>query len=84
MTAVLHKALMVKEEVNETVISQFYRGLEALQEELKKRGGKFLGGDTPGIVDYMIWPWFERIGVLPKLGETRFNIEEPKFSVLVS
>lgn len=84
MPVVFHKALMLKEEVNEAVISQFYRVLEALQGELTKRGSKFLGGASPGIVDYMIWPWFERFGVLPKLGETRFNIDESKFSVLVS
>ncbi|XP_063239764.1 pyrimidodiazepine synthase-like [Bacillus rossius redtenbacheri] len=36
---------------------------QAFDEELQKRGTTFLGGETPGTVDYMIWPWFERFRV---------------------
>lgn len=29
--------------------------------------GLFFGGASPSMVDYMIWPWAERVGVLPLL-----------------
>ena len=30
--------------------------------------GKFLSGeDVPGAVDYLLWPWFERLGAVKKL-----------------
>ena len=33
----------------------------------------FGGGKRPGMLDYMIWPWFERLPVLPLL---RQDIED--------
>lgn len=29
--------------------------------------GKFFGGDSPKMVDFMIWPWVERLSALPLL-----------------
>lgn len=35
------------------------------EKELEKRGTKFFGAaDAPGMVDYMIWPWVERLSCL--------------------
>lgn len=33
--------------------------LQCLEQELEKRG-TFLGGETPKMADYMLWPWAER------------------------
>lgn len=33
------------------------QGLEMFDSELVKRGTKFFGGDMPGWLDYMVWPW---------------------------
>ena len=35
--------------------------VEAFKRELSSRGTDFFAGDQPGWLDYMIWPWFERI-----------------------
>jgi len=41
--------------------------------ELEKRGTKFFdGAEAPGMLDYMIWPWFERRPVIP-LQHPSFN-----------
>nr|CAD7256036.1 unnamed protein product [Timema shepardi] len=49
------------------------------QSELEKRGTTFLGGDSPGLVDYIIWPWFERIKVARELhGKGDVEIPEDK------
>lgn len=36
------------------------RNLEFFEEELKDRDTPYFGGVKPGMIDYMIWPWFER------------------------
>ncbi|KAF5288045.1 hypothetical protein FQR65_LT12095 [Abscondita terminalis] len=36
---------------------------QELEDELSKRGSVFFGGENPGMVDYMIWPWGERVGL---------------------
>jgi len=39
--------------------------LDPFEKELKARGTPFFGGrDAPGMLDYMIWPWFERLPVI--------------------
>jgi len=41
--------------------------LQDLDKELTKRGNLFFGGDKPAMLDYMIWPVFERYPVLKLL-----------------
>lgn len=45
-------------------IKELITALDVFEEELKKRGTKFYGGPTPGMLDYMIWPWCERTGMV--------------------
>lgn len=40
-------------------------GLEIFEKEITKRDTQYLGGDLPGMLDYMIWPWMERIPAIP-------------------
>ena len=35
--------------------------VEAFERELSSRGESHFGGDLPGWLDYMVWPWFERV-----------------------
>lgn len=47
-----------------------YTGLDAYEVELKRRGTRFFCGDQrPGMLDYLIWPWFERLSALSLLDE---------------
>ncbi|XP_070566435.1 glutathione S-transferase omega-1-like [Ptychodera flava] len=41
--------------------SRLLKGLNKLNGELKNRGTKFFGGNQPGMLDYNMWPWFERL-----------------------
>lgn len=49
--------------------SKFQEKLQVLEQELEKRGSEFFneGNGLPGMLDYMIWPWMERLDVLPML-----------------
>ena len=35
--------------------------IQTLEEKLKAGGGPFFGGAEANAVDYLIWPWFERL-----------------------
>ena len=39
--------------------------------------------DKPGMLDYMIWPWFERMEMLPVLSQGVISIDLNKFPKLV-
>jgi len=66
--------------------AQKYReSLKFLEDVLTERGSKyFSGNDKPGFLDYMIWPWIERVGVFPKLFQEVSDIipkeDFPKFN----
>lgn len=48
--------------------------LQDLNDELKKRGSKFFGGSVPGMLDFMIWPWFDMLIVLqPVIEQIKFD-----------
>nr|APX61041.1 putative glutathione S-transferase omega class member 3a [Leptinotarsa decemlineata] len=40
----------------------FVEALQDFEDELEKRGTRFFGGEEPGMLDYMLWPWEERSG----------------------
>ncbi|ODN05183.1 Pyrimidodiazepine synthase [Orchesella cincta] len=44
--------------------------LELFEKELERRGTKFFAGsEKPGMLDYMIWPWMERLPSLELIHE---------------
>lgn len=45
-------------------VKEFLPLLEVFENELQKRGTPFFFGDRPGMLDYMLWPWAERAGVV--------------------
>ncbi|XP_063910147.1 pyrimidodiazepine synthase-like [Zophobas morio] len=71
LTSVFYKLLLGKEDQSpEEWAKAFVAELDVFEKVLASRGTKFLGGDKPGMVDYMLWPWSERKGVLSlKLGQ---------------
>lgn len=53
--------------------------MEFFEKELAKRGTQFFSGDTPGMVDYMIWPWCERLEMVRVLGGDQFRVPKERF-----
>jgi len=43
--------------------------------ELQSRGTIFFGGPKAGMLDYMMWPWIERLPVLTKLYGNKFPLD---------
>ncbi|CAG9135934.1 unnamed protein product [Plutella xylostella] len=66
----------------EDTVTAYNKALEFLQEQLKIRGTRFFGGAEPGFVDYMIWPWFERVLSYQKI-DSRAKIDAEKFKLLL-
>ena len=46
-------------------IEDMNQNLGSYEEALKDT---FFGGSKPGMVDYMLWPWFERLPLLTEKG----------------
>jgi pyrimidodiazepine synthase len=59
-------------------VEQLHQSLVVYEEALQD---KYFGGSEPAMVDYMLWPWFERI---PSLTETGFVLngdgKQPKLA----
>ncbi|KAJ9590882.1 hypothetical protein L9F63_016087, partial [Diploptera punctata] len=58
--------------------------LDCFEKELISRQTFFFGGNSPGMLDYMIWPWFERIGLLKCIGGNGFGLFEDRFPELIA
>jgi glutathione S-transferase len=50
---------------------------------LKKRGYKFFGGEKPGMVDYMIWPWCERVDMFAYILGDKYELDKVRFNKLI-
>ncbi|EDW33421.1 GL15503 [Drosophila persimilis] len=62
-----------------TGLDDYWLALEIFEKELVKRGTPFFGGDRPGFVDYMIWPWLERLAVIGFILEDSYNFDAKRF-----
>ena len=50
------------------ISNQLRDSLKIFETEMNQRGTKYFNGNNrPGMLDYMIWPWIERINVFPRL-----------------
>lgn len=57
--------------------------LDHFEQQLSKRKSTYFGGDLPGMVDYMIWPWCERADMLTYLIGDRYELDQQRFPKLV-
>lgn len=64
-------------------IEPFWRGLDDYERELSRRGTAFFGGEQTGILDYMIWPWCERLELLKLQRGEDYNFDVLRFPQLV-
>lgn len=64
-------------------LAELEQALAVFEVELVRRGTRFFGSDElPGMLDYMIWPWFERIAGLRR-GALEFKFTAERFPALV-
>ncbi|XP_017862249.1 PREDICTED: pyrimidodiazepine synthase [Drosophila arizonae] len=61
---------------------ELWTAFDIFDEELGKRGSAYFSGSKPGFVDYMIWPWFERLPVIKFVLEDRYNFDVKRFAKL--
>lgn len=64
-------------------LEPFWAGLDTYEKELSRRGTDFFGGEQTGILDYMIWPWCERLELLKLQRGEEYNYDEARFPQLV-
>ncbi|XP_073541300.1 glutathione S-transferase omega-1 [Phyllobates terribilis] len=62
VTTALYKILFAKKDNQDTseLKTQFFEKYKKLEEALTKRNSPYFGGESVSMIDYMIWPWFER------------------------
>ncbi|EDV96331.1 pyrimidodiazepine synthase [Drosophila grimshawi] len=76
-TAAFYKTLVSDGDIND-----FWKVADIFESELAKRGTPYFGGSKPGFVDYMIWPWFERLAVLKFAVKERYSFDVKRFAKL--
>ncbi|KAF5282458.1 hypothetical protein FQA39_LY17573 [Lamprigera yunnana] len=61
LTQIFHDILMEpKKKSSKEWLEDFTPALSVFEIELDQRKTTFFGGDKPGMVDFMLWPWAER------------------------
>uniref|UniRef100_A0A1B6KGV6 Glutathione transferase n=1 Tax=Graphocephala atropunctata TaxID=36148 RepID=A0A1B6KGV6_9HEMI len=60
------------------------RELLEFDKELASRGTKYFAGQEPGMLDYMIWPWFERLAALELIYGEQFCLSQDKLKSLTT
>ncbi|EDV50669.2 pyrimidodiazepine synthase isoform X1 [Drosophila erecta] len=64
-------------------IPNFENALDVFEVELGKRGTPYFAGQLIGIVDYMIWPWFERFPSMKINTEQKYELDVKRFEKLL-
>lgn len=65
------------------VLTDISHGLDIYEKELKMRGMPYFGGEKPGMLDYMIWPWCERSAMLKYLLGDKYEMDQERFKHLI-
>ncbi|KAG6461198.1 hypothetical protein O3G_MSEX012477, partial [Manduca sexta] len=63
---------------------QIMQTLDIFEKELATRETTYFGGSRPGMLDYMIWPWVERLYLLRCVNERKFDEKRNLFPNFVS
>ncbi|KRF99072.1 uncharacterized protein Dwil_GK20540, isoform B [Drosophila willistoni] len=64
-------------------LTNFENALEVFEVEITKRGTPYFAGQKIGIVDYMIWPWFERFPALKYTLPEKYELDSKRFKNLL-
>lgn len=66
------------------LLDVIYKELDFFEDVLRERNATYFGGDLPNILDYAIWPWFERFGVLAEIVGDKYKLNDENYPILVS
>lgn len=65
-------------------LTEVAEALDLYEDELRRRCTAFFGGKKPNMLDYAIWPWFERVELVKMLvGNTKFFFDRERYPTLV-
>lgn len=80
--AVVH--VLLGDENTDKALKDITQTLSIFEAELKRRGTTYFNGEKPGILDYAIWPWFERLAAINSVVGDSFSLKEDTYPSLVS
>ncbi|KAK9892208.1 hypothetical protein WA026_019012 [Henosepilachna vigintioctopunctata] len=84
LTSLFYKCLVNPNEKSvEEWVKDFLIGMEPFENELKARGTPYFGGEQPGMVDYMLWPWAERSKTLSMVLHEKLPFADDEISSLI-
>ncbi|XP_011636400.1 glutathione S-transferase omega-1-like [Pogonomyrmex barbatus] len=63
----------------EKILAEVTDDLQEFEDELNARNTTFFGGSNPGMLDILIWPWFERAKALTLLYKQRASLDKERF-----
>ncbi|XP_018801591.1 PREDICTED: pyrimidodiazepine synthase-like isoform X2 [Bactrocera latifrons] len=84
VTSATYKMFHADTEAGPDALTEVSKGLDIFEKELSSRGTPYFGGDKPGMLDYMIWPWFERTEMLKHLLPGKFELDKERFNKLIA
>ncbi|KAH8302975.1 hypothetical protein KR044_012805, partial [Drosophila immigrans] len=64
-------------------LEKFELALDVFEEEIKKRGTPYFAGQQIGMVDYMLWPWFERFPALKITLAEKYELDKQRYAKLL-
>lgn len=76
-------AVMMKSEDRTKPLEEFNKGLKFYDDILAKRGGPLFGGKSPSLIDFYLWPVFERIPALTTW-DAKLTVDKSKFPNLAA
>lgn len=79
----MYKLALGTEEQAPEAISALQTQLDVFEQELSERGSTYYGGEKPGMLDYMIWPWIERLSMVKYLTTNGFELDKERFKNLL-
>nr|XP_014088787.1 pyrimidodiazepine synthase-like isoform X1 [Bactrocera oleae] len=82
--SVMNKVFLGGIEAAPDALTEISKGLDIFEKELSSRGTPYFGGDKPGMLDYMIWPWYERSAMLKYLLPEEYELDKERFSKLIA
>lgn len=83
VTAPMYKIYTFSTDNVTEAVREVATGLQLYEDELRKRGTKFFGGDTkPGMVDLMLWPWTERSHIITLISN-KYELDTERFAKLI-